>query len=639
VTVPRRARSVSLALTIAAALTVAHTGVAGAQGLLYAAQPPTNGALYRDGQTDRYLLGGTWLYRADRTDAGIALGWWRGDAPTDGWSAVTVPNAYNASDFSLASMDGYAGWYRRDFVLPAGAFPSAVRAPDRHWLIRFESVNYRATVWLNGRQIGSHEGAYLPFEFDLASLRAGVNRLIVRVDNRRTREDLPQGQPGGGWWNFGGLLREVYLRAVPRADISSAMVRPLLACPTCPATVQEQALIRNVTAAPQSVWLAGSYGGARVDFGRATIAPHSSWTALASVRIRHPRLWSPDNPQLYRATLRLSDSRGVRLGGFSIDSGIRTIAVVHGRLELNGRWLNLRGAAFHEQDVAEGAALDSAHLQRLMGWERAVGATVIRSHYPLNPQILEMADRYGILVWSEIPVWRVDSPRLADPMVLAKAHAMLTGNILTNQNHPSVLLWSVANELTTPADRPEAAYIAGAAALAHKLDPTRPVGMAISDWPGAGCQRAYRPLDVLGFNDYFGWFDAGNGATADRDALGPFLDEFRACYPSKALFITEFGFDGNRHGPVEERGTYEYQANAAQFHLNVFATKRWLSGAIYWTLQDFANSPGATGGNPRGDPPFIEKGLFDLQGNVRPVFSVVASIFHSTVQIAPVRQR
>ena len=83
-------------------------------------------------------------------------------------------------------MNGYVGWYRRDFTLPANAFARYVRKADRHWIIRFESVNYRATVWLNGRKIGTHAGAYLPFEFDLKGLRSGVNRLIVRVDNRRT---------------------------------------------------------------------------------------------------------------------------------------------------------------------------------------------------------------------------------------------------------------------------------------------------------------------------------------------------------------------------------------------------------------------------------------------------------------------
>ena len=95
---------------------------------------------------------------------------------------------------------------------------------------------------------------------------------------------------------------------------------------------------------------------------------------------------------------------------------------------------------------------------------------------------------------------------------------------MTNQNHPSVMLWSVANELATPAPAGEATYIAAAAAEAHQLDPTRPVGMAISSWPGVSCQSAYAPLDVIGQNEYFGWFDAGGGTDDDRDALGPYLD-------------------------------------------------------------------------------------------------------------------
>ena len=170
------------------------------------------------------------------------------------------------------------------------------------------------------------------------------------------------------------------------------------------------------------------------------------------------------------------------------------------------------------------------------------------------------------------------------------------------------MLWSIANELATPVSGPEANYISVAAALAHKLDPTRPVGDAILDWPGVACQKAYAPLDVIGLNEYFGWFDAGVGASADRDALSPFLDAMRACYPTKAIIVTEFGFDASRHGPVEERGTYEFQANTAAYHLGVFATKPWLSGAIWFALQDFAAKPGWTGGDPRGDPPYRPEG-------------------------------
>jgi beta-glucuronidase len=625
----------SRALILSVGLVLAGAGVARASGPAYAAQPPTRGALYRDGQTGRYLLAGPWLYRADLGDVGVAEGWWRDVAATDGWSPVTIPNAYNAGDFSGTSANGYVGWYRRDFTLPSGAFARYVPASGRHWIIRFEAVNYRATVWLNGRLIGTHVGENLPFEIDLDGVRNGVNRLIVRVDDRRSRSDLPPG-PGVGWWDYGGILREVYLRAVQVADLSQVQVRPLLPCPTCAATIQEQVLVRNVTGSPQTVRLSGNYGTAPLDFGSMTIAPHAVWTAQAEVRIENPRLWSIDDPVLYRATLSLSDERGRQLGGYVTYSGIRSITVTRdGRLELNGRLLNLRGVELHEQNIATGGALDPAQLAQLIGWVKALGATVIRTDPP-SPEIAEMADRDGILIWSEIPVNQfVKNQYLNQPAWVAHAHALLADNILTNQNHPSVLVWSVGNELPTPATPAETAYIAGASALAHRLDPTRPVAMSVSDWPGVACQPAYAPLGVIGINDYFGWFDAGGGTTDDRDALSPFLDSVRACYPRQAVFVSEFGFDANRDGPVEQRGTYQFQSNAAAFHLNVFASKPWLSGAMYFMLQDAATFLGYSGGNPFPDPPFDQKGLVDLYGNLKPAFAIVASIYRATMQIGP----
>jgi beta-glucuronidase len=619
-------------------LSVLATAPAGAQAAgPSVATPPTQGALYADGQDDRYLLGGAWLYQADPNGIGIPNGWWRDTDTTAGWSPVSVPNSYNAGDLSAASMAGSVGWYRRDFTLPAGAFGKYVPARFRSWIVRFESVNYDATVWLNGRQIGHHDGAYLPFEFALKGVRSGVNRLVIRVDDRRNAASLPPG-PGGGWWNFGGLQREVYLRAVARADISMAQVRPVLPCPTCAATVNEQATVTNPTSSPQTVMLQGVYGGHKLNFGGHTIPAGGTWVAHASTRLAAPHLWAPDSPYLYQATLSLSDARGRHLEGYFTYSGVRSIKVgPNGQMLLNGRPLNLRGVNIHEQNVATGAALSPAQLQALVGWTRELGATIIRSHYPLNPQIQEMADRDGILIWSEIPVYQVSSAYLRNAAWLAQAHAELRENILVNQNHPSVLLWSIGNELPNPPNDVEADYIAGATALAHQLDPTRPVTMAIVTWPGVGCQAAYAPLDVIGFNDYIGWFDEGGGTTADRQAVGPYLDFLHSCFPNKGLMISEFGVEGNRDGPAEERGTYEFQAAWAQYQLSVMASKPYLSGAIWFALQNFAAWPGWTGGNPQGDPPFVEKGEIDQSGNQTPLFGLIQSIYKSTAQIgAPV---
>ncbi len=626
-------------LVLAAALWLSASAVAAAQGLAYAPTPPSPGAPYRDGQTTRYLLGGGWLYRADPADSGVAQGYGSDTAATDGWTAVSVPSAFNAGDLSPASFNGSVGWYRRDFTLPTGAFASLVANRDRFWIIRLESVNLRATVWLNGVRLGAHTGAFLPFELVLKNLRPGVNRVIVRVDDRRGPGDLPPG-PGGGWWNYGGILREVLLRSVARVDLSSLQVRPILPCPTCAATVHALATLRNLTDRPQIVRLRGHYGAVPIDLGTARIPAGGGATLAAQVAIAHPRLWSLARPYLYRAGLTLFDGQGNDLGGWVTRSGIRQIAVTAaGRLTLNGRLLNLRGFNLHEQDAVTGGAISLARTRQLIGWVRQLGGTLIRAHYPLSPELQELADSEGLLIWSEVPVYQVSSHYLDDPAWLAIAHATLQSDILTNQNHPSVLLWSIGNELTTPADGPEAAYIRGAAALAHSLDPTRPVAMAISSWPGVGCQRAYAPLDVIGYNDYFGWYDAGGGTTDDRDALSPFLDSLRACYPTKALMVSEFGFEANRPGPVEERGTYAFQSDSLAYHLGVFATKPWLSGAMYFALQDFAARPGWTGGDPLPDPPFHQKGIFDYAGNPKPAASVLSSIYHVAVQVGPAPAR
>jgi beta-glucuronidase len=611
--------------------------------------PPTQTVVAADGQTDRYLLGGTWLSRADPGDVGVGQGWWQGTS-TDGWTTVNVPNAFNAGDFSTQSWIGSVGWYRRDFTLPQGAFPGYVAASAQHWLVHFESVNYYASVWLNGRMIGTHTGAFLPWELDLKGLRPGANTLIVRVDDRTNASSLPAGvhpcsaaQPtsvcGNNWWNYGGILREVYLRAVAKADLQQVQVRPLLPCPGCAATISEQALVRNVTDVPQSVRLRGLYGSLPINLGHATIRPHSTWTARGTARLPHPRLWSPDNPALYKATLTLTDGGGRPLGGYLVQSGVRSIRVKNGRLLLNGRLLSLRGVDMQEQNIDSGGALTPAQTESLIGYARQLGATIIRTHYPVGPLMEELADRYGILIWSEVPVYGITNPILEQPSYRAQARKALSVNVLENQNHPSILLWSIGNELPTPPSSAEATYISSATKLVHKLDPTRPVGIAIPTWGGEGCWPAYRPLDVIGGNEYFGLFSEGGGTTDDRAQLSPFLDQFRACYPNKALFVSEFGFDGNRNGPVEEYGTYQFQSNMLAYHLGVLASKPWLTGAMIQILQDFAAYPFYNGANPYPDSPFNGKGLVDLRGNQKPAFSLVSQIFHSTRQVASRVQR
>jgi beta-glucuronidase len=182
-------------------------------------------------------------------------------------------------------------------------------------------------------------------------------------------------------------------------------------------------------------------------------------------------------------------------------------------------------------------------------------------------------------------------------------------------------------------------YIARAANTAHKLDPTRPVGYAVAGYPAAGCQPEYAPLDVIGINEYFGWYPGPNGQIADRTTLSEYLDSVRQCYPNKAIVISEFGAEANRDGPIEEKGTYQHQQDFVNYHLGVHASKPWLSGSLYWALEEFRVRPGWEGGNPRPQQPIHQKGLITFDGRRKPAFFDVQRIFKSTTQVRAARGR
>jgi beta-glucuronidase len=601
----------------------------------HAVDVPSNKTLYADGPEGRYLIDGTWLFRLDNEDQGVKQRFMR-QTSTDGWKDVTVPNVWNLGDPSNASMAGGIGWYRKDFKLP-----DSDSALD--WTVRFESVNYRTQVWLNGKPIGQNTGAYVPFEFDLPGLkRTGTNHLVVRVDSRRLPTDFPpsglntDGVPTGGWWNYSGIQREVYLNKIDTVGFKQVQVRPILPCATCTADVQSVVTLRNTTAHAQQVTVTGTFGNSKLDLGSKTIGAHGVAALDDNLHIDKPKLWSPQSPTLYKVHFTVTVD-GKKVAGYDLHSGIRSIKVVNGRLVLNGQYLNFRGVGLHEDSKAQGFAIDDARRDELMADVKELGATVIRTHYPLHPYTQELADRLGILIWSEIPVYSVKTQYLKEPAVRRLAVQELGKNIAANQNHPSVMLWSIGNELSSQPGPVQTAYINAAVKFAKQMDPTRPVGLAVAAYPSSLCQAAqYKSLDVLGLNDYFGWYPGPSGQIFDRTKLSGYLDAARACYPDKALVVTEFGAESNRDGPVEEKGTWAFQSDFISYHLGVFATKPWLSGAIYWALNEFWVRPGWDGGNPRPDPPVFQKGLITYDGVRKPAWAVLQSAYLATQQLDPI---
>ena len=619
-------RILALALLVVAAL-AAPAGAAAAD----LAAPVT-----QDGPGGRSVLGGSWLLKRDPGDHGLARHWERSGS-TAGWARITVPHAYNTDDRSSNSFIGAPAWYRTDFRLPSAAAGAA-------WRLYFYAVNYRATVWLNGRLVGEHAGGFEPFELPLRDVnRTRTNRLVVRVDNRRLPTDFPPSVftnddvPEGGWWNYGGIVREVELRRVDRLEFERVSVRAQPTCAGCPAVVDVKATLRNVTRERQRARLAGTFGGLAVRFGSVALAPGRARTLRArQLRVPSPRLWSPADPYLYPVSLSASASAGGRrpavVGRYSLQSGIRSIVVGgDGRLRLNGAPVDLRGVALHEDMPGKGPALTGADRLGLVASIKDIGATLVRSHYPLHPAMQELADRTGLLIWSEVPVYRMSTRYLRSRSVRSAAVETVRRDVLANENHPSVIVWSIANELDARLPAEIRSYIGQAAAAVRKLDRSRPVGMAFFGHPTLACRPGLEPLDVLGVNDYFGWY---GGDVASRDALSPYLDQMRACHPRQAMMVTEFGAEANRDGPVTEKGTYAFQQDFVRFQLGVFGLKPWLSGAIYWTLREFYITPTWRGGNPKPTPPLHQKGLISYAGVPKPAYVDVQASFRATPQLS-----
>jgi beta-glucuronidase len=623
-----------LVLTAAAALAAPAVALAdddapGAGSSTSGARPaqvvstPSPNVLYEDGHAGRRLIDGTWLFRTDFADEGVSQGFARQES-TDGWSEIQVPHAWNATDVSSESQRGSVVWYRKDFQAPSGG-PS--------WRFRFESVNHRATVYLNGRRLGSHEGAYVPFEVDARGLRRGVNRLVIRVDNRTNRDDLPPGKersdgtPGGGWWNYGGLLREVYMRPVGRVDVEELQVLPRLPCRSCDAVLSVRAVLRNKGRGRVRARPFASIEGHRARFRGVTLRGGQRRAVTGRAKVENPRLWEPGDPELYAVNAGVG-AGGRRMGTWSTHVGIRSIKVSRsGRVLVNGEPIQLRGAAFHEDHPTVGAAFGPAERLELFGLLEELNATMTRSHYPVHPHFLELADRAGMMVWDEIPFYQVPDEMVQRRSVRRKGLRYMDDTIARDSNHPSVIVWSIGNELGSRPSSAQRAYIRDAARLIHRRDRSRLAGMAITGYPSVPRQSAYNPLDALGVNTYFGWYPGPNGQVEEKDDLGPYLDRLHGDYRRKALFVTEFGAEGNRHGPIDEKGTYEYQTFILQHDIAEYDARPFVNGATTWILRDFKVRPDWDGGNPKPVAPWNQKGLVDQFGEKKPAFDVVRRMY------------
>jgi beta-glucuronidase len=390
-----------------------------------------------------------------------------------------------------------------------------------------------------------------------------------------------------------------------------------------------QGTLANYTRRPQAVRLVASVGGRAAKFPRVVLPPRGVRVVATKLTVRNPRLWEPGSPELYAIGAAVRLGKRARVSPYSTHIGIRSIRVNgSGRVLLNGLPAKLRGASFHEENPDVGAALTPAMRSDIFGDLVQLGASFTRAHYPLHPQFLEMADRAGIFVWDQIPMYQIPNSITAQSSFRAKGLRYLTTMVERDRNHASVLTWSVGNEMPTRVGSGQQRYIRDAARLLKKLDPTRLRAIDFAGYPTAIPSSAYRALDALGVNCYFGWYPGPGGQIDDRNLLGPYMEQVHRYYSHMAMFVTEFGAEANRDGPIDEKGTFSFQRQLLEDHLSVYDSKPFVNGALIWALRDFRVRPDWDGGNPKPASPVNQKGLSTERGQRKASFAAAQRMFH-----------
>jgi len=503
---------------------------------------------------------------------------------------LKVPGDWNTQRPSLLYYEGPI-WYQRDFTYQ----------PKQHTrvFLHIGAANYKSWFWVNTKKVCEHEGGFTSFNCDVTdAVHPGSNFIVAAVDNTRREDNVPTLKTD--WWNYGGLTRNVSLIEVPEVFIDQ----------------YDMHLSRTEGSTIEGwVHLNGCEPGAivQVDIpelaAKATAVTGEDGRAAFHFEVKRLQRWSPDTPKLYKVKITAGEDSIEDLIGF------RTIETRGTEILLNGKPIFLRGVCIHaEAPYRSGRANTEKDAQTLLGWAKELGANYVRlAHYPHDETMLRAADRMGLLVWSENPVyWAI---QFDNPKVLAKAEQQLDEEIGTSRNHAAIILWSMANE--TPNNETRTQFISTLAQHARELDPTRLITAALLVHNEGNTKVLDDPLgkvlDVIGANEYIGWYEQ-TPATADTT-------QWRIDY-DKPLIMSEFGGGAKAglHGAATQRWTEEFQADIYRHQIGMFNRIPQLRGLSAWILMDFRSPTRNLADIQDG---FNRKGLISDQGQKKAAFYVL----------------
>jgi beta-glucuronidase len=563
----------------------------------------------RNQTRDLLDLSGIWQFQLDPREEGVAQGWFNALPAA---RPIAVPCSWNDLYDDVRNFLDLA-WYLTETWVPAAW--SAQRV-----FLRVGSATYAATVWVNGRVVAEHLGGRLPFTADVTAHLAWdrPNVIAIAVENRQLPERVPPGPlPGRG--GVAGVLKGFPLTTYdffPYAGID----RPVLLYATPTTHIEEVSVVTTIDGGDGVVTVTaratdGYDGPGRIRLGEIEAGlSFRGGVAETSLRVPDARLWSPADPYLYPLTISLTDDNSV-IDTYTLDIGIRTVEVAGDRLLLNGQPIRLRGFGKHEDFPIHGRGFDLPVWIRdyeLLAW---VGANSYRtSHYPYAEDAMGLADRLGVLIINEIPAVGLDfeaPPDLIEAW-LTQSRQELRELIARDRNHPSTIMWSVANEPLAgpPLGLGEDAQGAVEAGLrffqqmsveARRLDGTRPITFAGVQ----GGPRAWHDLfDVICINRYYGWYVNPGEPERGAELLAAELDALHDDF-GKPIIVTEFGADTlpGAHSTPPEMWTEEYQAEILRRTLDVAAERPFMAGMHVWAFADFRTGQGtsrAAGMNYKG---------------------------------------
>lgn len=551
-------------------------------------------------------LNGTWQVIIDPNDNGEKMGIGKDARPTgktdfleysfDSASTLQVPGDFNSQRPELTYLEASV-WYKKTFTY---------QAKGKRLFLHFGAVNYLASVYLNGEKIGTHEGGFTPFQFEITDRVKAQNSLVVRVNNQRRKDGIPA--EGFDWFNYGGITRDVNLVETPASFIEDYFIQLKKGSSN---TITGWVKINgNPVSQPVHIDIPEAkvhFSSTTNDSGYATIG----FTAAL-------QRWDTRTPKLYTVNIvSATDSIRERIG-------FRTIETKGSAILLNGNSIFLKGVNIHEEIGAEKRrATSEKDARRLLTAAKDLGCNFVRlTHYPQTEYMVRLADQLGILLWEEIPLWQ--GIAFGDPILQPKMNYMLQEMIQRDKNRSSVIIWSVSNETTPGAARDKA--LTQMAELARSKDDTRLIASAFDHVRYNKNEviiddTLSRVLDVVGVNAYLGWYRPWVAAPEK------YVWRFDL---NKPLIMSEFGGEAlyGHHGPSDTASSWseEYQEQLYKNNVAMFRNIPFLSGTTPWVLYDFRSARRMHTIYQKG---WNRKGLLSEKGEKKKAWYVMKAYYDS----------